>query len=203
MVTDPVPRHSKLFQEYERSDLLADLPLPQDDRLVQAAKKIEAALQTENVAEVSRASGEFLKVAAAFYGVSRPRLQVLAARPRLVYETGVAVELFGDYHLQEKRIRLWMRTAVRKRVTSFGTFLATLCHEFCHHLDRELLGFEHTPHTRGFYERVAALYHHCRQTPRKPLYWRELGDGRYAIDWARMRAASSAGPAPPATSPAQ
>lgn len=32
-------------------------------------------------------------------------------------------------------IRVWMRTAVRKDVTSFGTFLSTLCHEFCHHLD--------------------------------------------------------------------
>jgi hypothetical protein len=26
-------------------------------------------------------------------------------------------------------IRLWMRTTVRKQVTSFGTFLSTLCHE--------------------------------------------------------------------------
>jgi hypothetical protein len=26
-----------------------------------------------------------------------------------------------------------MRTAVRQEVTSYGTFLSTLCHEFCHH----------------------------------------------------------------------
>ena len=35
-------------------------------------------------------------------------------------------------------IRVWMRTAVRKGVTSRGTFLTTLCHEFCHHLDFHL-----------------------------------------------------------------
>ena len=28
-----------------------------------------------------------------------------------------------------------MRKAVRKEVTSFGTFLSTFCHEFCHHFD--------------------------------------------------------------------
>ncbi len=44
-------------------------------------------------------------------------------------------------------IRLWMRTAVRKEVTSFGTFLNTLCHEFCHHLDFHRFGFP----TRGIH----------------------------------------------------
>jgi hypothetical protein len=78
---------------------------------------------------------------------------VLATRPLRVQEVGWATELFGDYHHDNKLIRVWMRTAVQKHVTSFGTFLSTLCHEFCHHLDRERLGFPHTPHTRGFYER--------------------------------------------------
>ena len=59
-------------------------------------------------------------------------------------------------------IRVWMRTAVRKEVTSFGTFVSTLCHEFCHHLDFQKFGFRDSWHTRGFYERAAALYHHAR-----------------------------------------
>jgi hypothetical protein len=78
-----------------------------------------------------------------------------------------------------------MRTAVQKRVTSFGTFLATLCHEFCHHLDCERFGFRDTPHTRGFYERAAALYHHARSTPAKRLFWDPLPNGRWRIDWPR------------------
>jgi hypothetical protein len=59
-------------------------------------------------------------------------------------------------------IRLWMRTAVRKEITFFGTFLSTLCHEFCHHLDFQRLRFPDSWHTRGFYERTATLYHHAR-----------------------------------------
>jgi hypothetical protein len=110
---------------------------------------------------------------------------VLAARPLRVRENRWATELFGDYHLEQKLIRVWMRTAVQKRVTSFGTFLATLCHEFCHHLDCERFGFRDTPHTRGFYERAAALYHHAQSTPAKRLFWATLPNGRWRIDWPR------------------
>jgi hypothetical protein len=82
-------------------------------------------------------------------------------------------------------IRVWMRTPVRKEVTSFGTFLSTLCHEFCHHLDFQQFRFPDSWHTRGFYERTAALYHHARGTPRKRLFWVALAGGCWRIDWPR------------------
>ena len=82
-------------------------------------------------------------------------------------------------------IRVWMRTVVRKEVTSFGTFLSTLSHEFCHHLDFQKFGFKDSWHTRGFYERAAALYHHARGTPLKKLFWVPMTGGRWRIDWQR------------------
>lgn len=94
-------------------------------------------------------------------------------------------ELFGDYHPHTKTIRVWMRTAVRKEVTSFGTFLSTLCHEFCHHLDFHKFGFGNTWHTRGFYHRTAVLYHHARGTPVKKLVWVPISSERWRIDWQR------------------
>ena len=78
-----------------------------------------------------------------------------------------------------------MRTAVRKQVTSFGTFLSTLCHEFCHHLDYARFGFSDSLHTRGFYERTAVLYHHARATPMKKLVWVSASGKRWRIDWPR------------------
>jgi hypothetical protein len=101
---------------------------------------------------VRQACAEFLTIAAEFYQVKIPTLRVLSARPIRVREGGWGTELFGDYHPATKVIRVWMRTAVRKHVTSFGTFLSTLCH----HLDFERFGFQNTPHTRGFYERASA-----------------------------------------------
>ena len=82
-----------------------------------------------------------------------------------------------------------MRTAVRKEITSFGTFLSTLCHEFCHHLDFQRFGFRDSWHTRGFYERAAALYHYARGTPPKRLFWVPIARGRWRIDWPRTTAA--------------
>src|SRR5581483_7162936 len=108
---------------------------------------------------------DFLAAAADFFKVPRPEVKALAARPLRVREGGWATELFGDYELASARIRVWTRTAVKKQMTSYGTFLSTLCHEFCHHLDCRRFGFRQTPHTRGFYQRAAVLYHHARGTP--------------------------------------
>ena len=55
------------------------------------------------------------------------------------------------------RITVWMRTAARKDVVAFKTFLRTLIHELCHHLDYELYKMPETFHTEGFYKRESTL----------------------------------------------
>jgi hypothetical protein len=189
MFTDSPPRRRnlKLFVE---SDRIHSLPLPQDDRLLTIARSIEAAMQTGEMQEIGRASQEFLNTAADFFEVHRCAIRVLAARPFRVREYSTT-ELFGDYHPDTVLIRVWARTAIRKEITSFGTFLSTLCHEFCHHLDYQWFGFRDSWHTRGFYERTAALYHHAKGTPRKPLIWSPAGRQRWRIDWSRMNRARS------------
>jgi hypothetical protein len=165
---------------------MTKLVIPEDDRLRALALAIESALPSGATAPVRAACTEFLAEAALFYGVSQPKVRVLAARPLRVYETG-KTELFGDYDLSSSVIRVWMRTAVQHRVTSAGTFLSTLCHEFCHHLDVRRFSLPTTPHTRGFYQRTAALYHYCRGTPLRPLVWRLNSQRSWQIDWSRMR----------------
>lgn len=115
---------------------------------------------------------------------------MLASRPLRVREQW-STELFGDYAPDTKLIRVWMRTAVRKEVTSFGTFLSTLCHEFCHHLDFQKFGFADSWHTRGFYERAAVLYHYARGTPQKRLVWAPMSGGRWRIDWPKTNRRSA------------
>jgi hypothetical protein len=185
MLTDGQPRHAELRAQFLASDELCDLAVPPDDRLRAPANAIGLAMRADNDSAVREACAEFLRAASDFYGVSPPQIRVLAARPVRSREGGWATELFGDYSPGKKVIRVWMRTAVRKQVTSLGTFLSTLCHEFCHHLDIERLGFRDTPHTRGFYARTAVLYHHARGTPMKRLVWVRAGRGRWRIDWAR------------------
>src|SRR5262249_49040049 len=150
---------------------------------------IEAAMKTEDMKDVRQGCDEFLGTASDFYQVARCKVRVLAARPLRVREHS-AIELFGDYDPDRMQIRGWMRTAIRKDITSFGTFLSTLCHEFCHHLDILKFGLDDSWHTRGFYERTAALYHHARGTPPEKLVWVALPRQRWRIDWPRTNRSS-------------
>jgi hypothetical protein len=182
-ITDAPPRKANRA-EFLESERIRTLDLPQDGRLLEVAKSIESAMKAGTTAGVRRACAEFLDAASEFYKVPACGIRVLAARPLRVREHATS-ELFGDYSPEAMVIRVWMKTAVRKEVTSFGTFLSTLCHEFCHHLDFQRFGFSDSWHTRGFYERAAALYHGARGTPLKKLFWLPTWGGRWRIDWPR------------------
>ena len=188
MLTDAPPRRKNL-RAFIESDELHALPLPNDDRLLRIAGAIESAMKAGKPAKVLDASQEFLTTASSFYQVRKCGLRVLAVRPLRVREYST-FELFGDYHPDTILIRVWMRTAVHKRVTSFGTFLSTLCHEFCHHLDFHKFRFPDSWHTRGFYERTAVLYHHAKGTTRKRLVWVPVKGRRWRIDWQRTNQAA-------------
>jgi hypothetical protein len=60
-------------------------------------------------------------------------------------------------------IRVWMPPVVRKEVTSIGTFLSTLCHEFCHHLDLQKFSFPDFGRNRGFYDRSGSALLLCER----------------------------------------
>lgn len=82
-------------------------------------------------------------------------VRVLARRP-----ADAQGELHGLYVRDEEGraiIRVWMRTAAHERVVAFRTFLRTLVHELCHHLDYERLELADSFHTQGFFQRESSL----------------------------------------------
>ena len=72
-------------------------------------------------------------------------------------------ELQGLYEATDRRSRprvtVWMLTAKRGQVVAYRTFLRTLLHELCHHLDYDLLRLRDSLHTHGFYQRESSLFH--------------------------------------------
>ena len=50
-----------------------------------------------------------------------------------------------------------MLTAKRGQVVAYKTFLRTLVHEMCHHLDYQLLKLGDSFHTDGFFKRESSL----------------------------------------------
>jgi len=187
MLTERAPRNSALREQFHQSDTLTSMPVPTDDRLQKNAHVMACALEAGTTTGLQTICDVFLGDASDFYGVPKPGVRVLAARPLRVREGGWSSELFGDYSPTTLQVRVWMRTAVRKQVTSFGTFLSTLCHELCHHLDYHRFKFSDSWHTRGFYERTAVLYHHSRGTDLKKLCWVRLRGGQWRIDWRRTQ----------------
>jgi hypothetical protein len=162
MLTDSPPSKAKLAA-FTYSDRIRALTLPPPAEFVTLTQSIEAGMQTGKAQDVRLACEQFLQSLSRFHAVSPCGVRVLASRPLRIREHWSS-ELFGDYNPSTRAIRVWMRTAVKKDITSFGTFLSTLCHEYCHHLDFEHFKFPDSWHTRGFYERAGALYHYARGT---------------------------------------
>jgi hypothetical protein len=141
---------------YRRSDDIAALGLPAGLDVGPTVARIEVALRTDNRAAVQRECQGLIDALVAGYHVPGVRVRVLAERP--ADDQG---ELHGLYEPEEgpalPRLTAWMRTARRRQVVAFKTFLRTVIHELCHHLDYELFALEETFHTEGFYKRESSL----------------------------------------------
>jgi hypothetical protein len=142
---------------YRKSDAIERVDLPDAAALQPLARAIEPALAAADRAAVERACQALVDALNARLGTPRIALRVLERRP-----SNSEGELHGLYEPDEvtggaARITLWMRTASREQVVKFRTFLRTLVHEVCHHLDYELYQLAETFHTQGFYNRESAL----------------------------------------------
>jgi hypothetical protein len=185
VITDPVPRAAAKRRDYDRSDAIVTVPLAKEAPIPELALAIAAAMRTGKMPEVQRAGSALLAALSEFYAVPTPPLRVLGVRPHRVTSGVCTYQLFGDYTPSTQRIRVWMRTAIREKVSSPKALLNTLLHEFCHHLDCTRLACPESYHTRGFFTRIDHLYHHALATPlekRRPLRWIKRG-AVWSVDW--------------------
>ena len=188
MITDPVPRAAARRREYDRSDAIVTVPLPADARVQTLTRALAEAMEVGEPAPVQQAGTALLAELSAFHRVPVPPLRVLGVRPHRVTAGVCTYQLFGDYTPSTQRIRVWMRTAIREKVSSPKALLNTLLHEFCHHLDCTRLACPQSFHTRGFFARIDQLYHHALATPlerRRPLRWIKRG-AVWSIDWRAL-----------------
>jgi hypothetical protein len=120
--------------------------------------ELAQALKTEDRPKTEGACQKLIYALTTGLQVPAVHVKVLAARPSNNWG-----ELHGLYEpvmaQSPAKITVWMRTAQRRRVVAFRTFLRTLLHELSHHLDYKLLGLAETFHTEGFYKRESSLFH--------------------------------------------
>jgi hypothetical protein len=156
----PFPYYARLTARQQRiyraSDAIVAVELPGAEALRPLVGELERALEAEDRRAVQAVTASLADAICVALGAPRLRVRVLAARP-----TGSYGELHGLYEPEPPpaRITLWMRTAAKKQVVAFRSFLRTLVHELLHHLDYELYRFEETFHTEGFFQRESSLAH--------------------------------------------
>lgn len=143
---------------YRLSDEVSTVLLPKTTLLRPLVGELAETLKGEDHPKTEVISRKLVFALTASLKVPPARVEVLAARPSRSWG-----ELHGLYTPAEgrraARITVWMRTARRRQVVAFRTFLRTLLHELCHHLDYELLGLAESFHTEGFYKRESSLLH--------------------------------------------
>ena len=154
----PFPYYTHLTARQQRiyrvSDAIERIDLPEAATLALAVEQLRAGLVAENIRDVTRAASALAAGICQRLDAPPVRVKVLSARP-----SDATGELHGLYEPEPPpaRITLWMRTAARRRVVAFRSFLRTLVHELLHHLDYELFALEETFHTEGFFKRESSL----------------------------------------------
>jgi hypothetical protein len=140
---------------YDESDRIGNIELYHPERHRESISRLAAALAGGDRAATQTAAQTLVDGLAAAFGVPPVRVRVLERRPS--WQTG---EVHGLYQADEKgliQVSLWMRTAQRAQVVKFKTFLRTLLHELCHHLDYHRFRLRDSFHTEGFYRRESSL----------------------------------------------
>jgi hypothetical protein len=143
---------------YDRSDAVSSITLRATPRLRGGVTALAACLPSADRRRVEQVSQAIADELTAALAVPPVRVQVSGRRP-----ADARGELHGLYTPANGRgtatIKVWMITVKRAQVVAFKTFLRTLLHEICHHLDYALLRLPYSFHTTGFYKRESSLFH--------------------------------------------
>ena len=139
---------------YRASDAIAAIELAGAEALRPLVFDLERALTADDRGSVERTCRELADEICTRLEAPPVAVRVLAARP-----SGGYGELHGLYDPEPSPplVTVWMRTAAKRRVVAFKSFLRTLLHELLHHFDYELYGFADSFHTEGFFQRESSL----------------------------------------------
>ncbi len=149
------------FQQriFDRSTAVTTIRLDSSPQLRAAVKALPAALVAEEQARVAALSQTIVNHICWQLRVRTVQVRVHGTRPS--NQQGELHGLYTQYGGGSKNdsIQVWMRTAKRKQTVAFRTFLRTLLHEVCHHLDYTYFRFRESYHTEGFFQRESSLFH--------------------------------------------
>lgn len=142
--------------QYDASDRIDRIAVPQSAVLRHHVEGLQQALQSEQRRATERSLQTLSDALVEQLGLPPLQVRVLAARPS--EDWGELQGLYeGSDGSDRARVTVWMRTAKKRQVVRFRTFLRTYLHELCHHVDFTALKLGESFHTEGFFKRESSL----------------------------------------------
>jgi hypothetical protein len=187
-------------RDYDRSDAISTLALAPHPKLGETTHRLVTALAEGKRPAVQQAAQalvteicERLRPRGKRPVVRVPTVKVLRTRPRVAASEFHG--LYTSYKDASSEIRVWMFTAAHRQVVKPRTFLRTLLHEVCHHLDMTLLDLPSSLHTLGFHARESSLVRALERSGASiPGGGRRSAAGEESPRRERPRRAPSVGP---------
>jgi hypothetical protein len=141
---------------YRKSDAIEHIPVKRGNDIAPLSKALSRALTKNARADVAKQASAICRRICRDLNIEAPVVKIRAARPSSSRE-----ELHGVYEHTEGHkpvITVWMKTAAQKRVVAFKSFIRTVLHELCHHIDYAYFKLADSFHTEGFFKRESRLY---------------------------------------------
>jgi hypothetical protein len=118
---------------------------------------LRAALEAGRRVRATKAANTLVLALCKQLGAPKVRVRIHETRPS--WDGG---ELHGLYTFalevgEVPEIEVWMRTVAKGQIVKFRTFMRTLLHEVCHHLDATIFEMPESFHTHGFYARESSF----------------------------------------------
>ena len=161
IVTMVFPYYAKLSKRqkaiYRQSDEIEHVSLLNADSLWPLVNELRSILPTGKRKIIESVVRRIVDGILKELDISEINVKVFAVRPSRNWG-----ELHGLYESEEGSkacISVWMKTAKNKKVVAFKTFLRTVLHELCHHIDYEFYCLADSYHTEGFFKRESSLFH--------------------------------------------
>lgn len=141
---------------YRKSDSIGSIPVKDPDRMHPLVSKLRKSLEDNRRREVAGHASEICRLICEDLGAEPLVVKISSKRP-----SSSTREYHGLYEWTEGEtpvLTVWMKTAVKGQVVAFRSFLRTILHELCHHLDYAYFKLDDSFHTEGFFKRESSLY---------------------------------------------
>jgi hypothetical protein len=141
---------------YRRSDAIDSVPLKRPVAIHPVTMKLKESLGGNKRRDVAKHASEICRLVCEGLDVEPLIVKIRSRRP-----SSSAEELQGLYERTDGEssvLTVWMKTAAKGHVVAFKSFIRTVLHELCHHLDYTYFDLEDSLHTEGFFKREASLY---------------------------------------------